>query len=156
VPPRKKKETRPDGAVVVLAPDASLEDKVDQAYWLRNDRYMSWEEIATTLDYASAASARVAVHQYIQRAAANLTASRRQAVLDHEMAIYDRIETVLTPRMLDGDLKAIETLMKASMNRAKLQGLLDIEHEKDGNRTVVVSVEKFAETMKAIALEAAG
>jgi hypothetical protein len=151
MPPRKKKEPRPDGTLVVV-PDGMLdEDKVDQAYWLRTDKHLSWDEVAQQLDYANGTSARMAVHQYIQRSAIQVTAKRRQAVLEHELYLYDLYETVLLPRILDGDLKAMETMMKASMNRSKLQGLLDIEHEKEGNRTVVVSVERFAETMREIA-----
>jgi len=152
MPPRKKKETRPDGQLVVVPPDAGDEERARQAYWLRAEKGLSWEEVASQLEYASADSARLTVHGYLQRAALQLGSERRREVLNHELGLFDKIELVLMPRVLDGDLKAIESLMKASMNRAKLMGLLDANGEKNTTKTVVVTSENFVETMRAVAL----
>jgi len=100
----RKKEPRSDGSLVVVPDEMLDEEKVDQAYWLRSDKGLSWDEIALTLGYSSPVSAKVAVHQYIQRCAVQVTARRRQAVLSHELELFDKIEAVLMPRVLDCDL----------------------------------------------------
>lgn len=156
MPPRKKSEARKDGALVVVPDEMTSDDRVNQAYWLRAQQHASWEDIAQALGYASAESARVSVRQYLERAAAELGDKRRRAALEHELGLLDLYETVLMPRILDGDLKAMELMLKAGLNRAKLSGLLDTDREQSGVRTIVVSAERFAEQMKEIALEGQG
>jgi hypothetical protein len=150
MPPRKKKEPRPDGSLVAVA--EADEERAYQAYWLRTEHSLSWAQVAAQMEYPSEDAARVAVRAYLQRAALEVSARRRRQVLEHEVGLFDQIEVVLLPRVLDGDLKAMETLMKASMNRARLQGLLDTNAEKGTTNTVVVTPERFVETMKAVAL----
>lgn len=149
--PRKKAAPRKDGALVVVPDLATDDERANQAYWARNDRHLTWDEVALAVGYPSPDAARVSVRSYLERAALDLGNRRRQQALEHELALYDKIETVLMPRVLDGDLKAIDGIMRASMNRAKLSGLLEVDKEKTGARTVVVSVERFAETMREIA-----
>ena len=151
--PRKKAAPRKDGALVVVPDLINDDERANKAYWVRAEQHLTWDEVALAVGYPSPDAARVSVRSYLERAAIQLGNERRMRALEHELNLYDKIETVLMPRMLDGDLKAIDGIMRASMNRAKLSGLLDMEHEKDGTRTVVVSVERFAETMKEIALE---
>lgn len=153
MPPRKKKEPRPDGVLVVVPEEASEDDRASQAYWLRSEKFQSWDEIATQVGYASGDSARISVHAWLQRAAMERGKARRQAALEHELSLFDQIEVVLLPRVLDGDLKATEALMRAVMNRSKLEGLLETDADRNTQRTVVVTSEQFAETMKSIALE---
>lgn len=156
MPPRKKKELRPDGVLAVVEEGASEDDRASEAYWLRQDKFQSWEEVAAQVGYASPAAARISVHAWLQRAALERGKRRRQQALEHELSLFDQIELVLLPRVLDGDLKATEALMRAVMNRSKLEGLLETDTDRNTQRTVVVTSENFAKIMQDVALGRVG
>lgn len=85
---------------------------------MRVQRY-SWDTIAEKLGYKNGPTARQAVQRYMERLPMEGVETLRQS----ELASLDIAEATLADRILKGDIKAIEAMLKIKAHRAKLAGL---------------------------------
>lgn len=96
----------------------SMAERQRKALRLRAQGY-TYPEIAQALGYATRGSA--------QRLVANaLQAQQREAaepVLELELARLDSLQRALSPRALDGDVRAARTILRVMERRAKYLGL---------------------------------
>lgn len=80
---------------------------------------MSLDQIAQQIGYADRSGAWKAIQQALNRQEASAVKEMR----DLENARLDRLQTVLWPTAMQGDLKAIDRLLRLFERRARLNGL---------------------------------
>jgi hypothetical protein len=107
-----------------------------------------WAEVARLCGYANEDSARIAVRAYLQRAADSLADEHRTEALQAEISRLNTLQAAVWDQALNGDLKAVDTVVRVISTRAKLMGL-DREGEKVTNNTVVVTEKDFVAIMQA-------
>lgn len=85
---------------------------------MKVQRY-SWDTIAEELGYKNGPTARLAVQRYMERIPMEAVETLRQT----ELAGLDIAEVALADRIRNGDIKAIEAMLKIKHHRARLAGL---------------------------------
>jgi hypothetical protein len=115
-----------------LAIRGSVQDNAYQAYQMHLGG-KDWEEVAKVLGYANGKTAQVEVRQYITRAAVQMDMAKREEVLGIEMARLDALQSAVWDAAMDGDTKAVDSVLRVMAHRAKLLGL---ELIAQGNGTV--------------------
>lgn len=85
---------------------------------MRVQRY-SWDTIAEKLGYKNGPTARMSVQRYMERLPMESVETLRQT----ELQGLDDAEVALADRVRDGDIKAIEAMLKIKHHRARLVGL---------------------------------
>ena len=105
-----------------LAIRGSVQDNAYQAYQLHLQG-KDWEQVARTLGYANGKTAQVEVRQYITRAAVQMDMAKREEVLGIEMARLDALQDAVWDDAMEGDTKAVDSVLKVMAHRAKLLGL---------------------------------
>jgi hypothetical protein len=115
-------------------------DKAYQAYRM-NLEGQDWDSIARTLGYKTGRSAQVEVREYITKAAVQMDMARREEVLDIEMRRLDALQAAVWPSAMDGDTKAVDSVLRVMGHRAKLLGLELVAQTQGAvtNNTVVVT-----------------
>lgn len=132
--PSEPSETREDGLVLY-----GSGDKAYQAYRLSLEG-QDWDTIAVRLGYKNAQSARVEVRQYITKAATQMDLARKEEVLDIEMRRLDALQAAIWPAAMEGDTKAVDSVLRVMGHRSKLLGLeLIAQGGPVTNNTVVVA-----------------
>lgn len=96
----------------------SAAKRAAEAAQLKVQRY-SWDTIAEKLGYKNGPTARMAVQRYMERIPAESVEELRQT----ELAGLDAAEVALADRIRQGDIKAIEAMLKIKHHRARLAGL---------------------------------
>jgi hypothetical protein len=97
-----------------------------------------WDEIATALGYQTGATAHTVVKREIGKVQANK--QTRQEMLDLELERLDMLQLVVWRRARQGDLKAIEAVLKIMATRHKLLGMGESIYEdetKDKNTILI-------------------
>lgn len=79
----------------------------------------SWDTIAEKLGYKNGSSARMSVQRYTKRLPMESIEELRQS----ELASLDIAEAALADRIRNGDIKAIEAMLKIKHQRARTTGL---------------------------------
>ena len=92
--------------------------RVAKAAEMRVQRY-SWDTIAERLGYKNGATARKSVQRYTERFPMEAVEDLRA----HELQSLDLAEQALAERIRNGDIKAIEAMLKIKHHRARLAGL---------------------------------
>jgi hypothetical protein len=105
-----------------LAIRGSVQDNAYQAYQ-QHLAGKDWEEVAKKLGYANGKTAQVEVRQYITRAAVQMDMAKREEVLHLEMARLDALQNALWDDAMEGDTKAVDSVLRVMGHRAKLLGL---------------------------------
>jgi len=105
-----------------LAIRGSVQDNAYQAYQLHLGG-KDWEDVAIRLGYANGKTAQVEVRQYITRAAVQMDTAKREEVLYLEMARLDALQSALWDDAMEGDTKAVDSILRVMGHRAKLLGL---------------------------------
>lgn len=96
----------------------SAAKRAAEAARLKVQRY-SWDTIAEKLGYKSGPIARMAVQRYMERIPVEAVEELRRT----ELAGLDAAEVALADRIRNGDIKAIEAMLKIKHHRARLAGL---------------------------------
>jgi len=139
-------EPRKDGLALVSG------DKAYQAYQLHLQG-SDWEQVATHLGYKNGRVAQVEVRQYITRAATQMDAQRKEEVLGVEMARLDALQSAVWPAAMEGDTKAVDSVLRVMGHRSKLLGLeLIAQGGPVTNNTVVVAgnSEEFIRSLRLV------
>jgi hypothetical protein len=145
--PSEPAEAREDGLVLYGGGD-----KAYQAYRLSLEG-QDWDQIARTLGYKTGRVAQVEVRQYITRAATQQDIARKEEVLDIEMRRLDALQAAVWPAAMEGDTKAVDSVLRVMGHRAKLLGLeLIAQGGNVTNNTVVVAgnTEEFIRSLKLV------
>lgn len=148
---RSGSPVREDGQLVIAG--SSLEDKAYAAYQLRQSG-KPWDVVAKTVGYGSGKSAEVEVRQYITKAAIQMDNSRKEEVLGLELDRLDTLQSAVWDQAMDGDTKAVDSVLRIMTHRAKLLGLELIAQGQGTvtNNTVVVTgnSEEFIRSLKLV------
>lgn len=96
----------------------SAAQRAAKAAEMRVQRY-SWDTIAERLGYKNGATARKTVQRYTERLPMDSIETLRQTELEG----LDLAEQALADRIRNGDIKAIEAMLKIKHHRARLAGL---------------------------------
>jgi hypothetical protein len=149
----RKTKRREDGVAIV----GTVQDRAYQAYMMHMAG-KPWEEVAAEHGYASVMSAQVEVRQYVTRAAVQMDNAKREEVLGLEMARLDALQNAVWDDAMDGNTKAVDTVLRVMSHRAKLLGLELIVQDagKVTNNTIVVtgSQEEFIRSLTLVRGEA--
>jgi len=121
-PPHIKRH-RQSGEIVASKQTAteirlSAAQRAAKAAEMRIQRY-SWDTIAQTLGYKNGDTARKSIRRYTQRFPMDSIEELRQSELEG----LDIAEVALADRIREGDIKAIEAMLKIKQHRARLAGL---------------------------------
>jgi len=136
-----------------LAIRGTVRDQAYQAYQLHLSG-KDWEEVAKTIGYSSGKSAQVEVRQYITKAAVQMDNAKREEVLTLELSRLDALQAAVWDAAMEGDTKAVDSVLKVMSHRAKLLGL-ELLAQNTGtvtNNTVVVTgnSEEFIQSLKLV------
>lgn len=96
----------------------SAAQRAAKAAEMKAQRY-SWDTIAEKLGYKNGPAARMTVQRYTKRLPMESMETLRQT----ELAGLDAAEVALADRIRQGDIKAIEAMLKIKHHRARLTGL---------------------------------
>lgn len=100
------------------APKPEVLDREQAVVSLRREG-LTWEEIAKRVGYSSPSSA----HDAYQRAANRIIREDVDAIRNLESERLDCMHAAVWERALEGDLKAVDAVLKIMARRAKLFGL---------------------------------
>ena len=100
---------------------------------------LSWREVAGRVGYSSAETARVGAMHAIERA----TQEASDELVDMEIHKLDALHRAVWPKALDGDPKAVESVLRIMQRRSKFLGLDAAESR------VAAAVEQAAGTLEA-------
>ncbi|MGP6177842.1 hypothetical protein ACTU6U_11145 [Microbacterium sp. A196] len=112
---------------------------------MKAHRY-SWETIAQTLGYKNAAVARKSVERYIDR----LPQESMELLRAQELADLDHAEATLADRIGQGDVQAIESMLKIKHHRARITGLYDRTLSAAGTEIELVVVQTTHEVARIV------
>lgn len=145
-------EVRPDGQVLESVPTWSTEE--DRAYAAHKLRQQGkdWAQVARLTGYANPDTARMVVRSYLQKAAVELAVEHRQEMLQTEIARLDTLQAAIWDQAIEGDVKAVDSVIRIINARAKLLGIDQQSGDKVTNNTVVVSEKDFVKIMQAHAM----
>ena len=96
----------------------SAAQRAAKAAEMRIQRY-SWDTIARELGYKNGDTARKSIRRYTQQ----LPMEAMEELRIHELQSLDLAEQALADRIRNGDIKAIEAMLKIKHHRARLAGL---------------------------------
>lgn len=144
--PSEPAEAREDGLVLYGGGD-----KAYQAYRMSLEG-QDWDSIARSLGYKTGRVAQVEVRQYISKASAGQALARKEEVLDIEMRRLDALQAAVWPAAMDGDTKAVDSVLRVMGHRSKLLGLELVSQGGVTNNTVVVAgnTEEFIRSLKLV------
>jgi hypothetical protein len=107
----------------VLPDELELEHEINRPKWWYAQQLRlagaSWDEIAKALGYQSGPTA----HQTVKRHTAQLAKQSAQELMELDLERLDQLQIVVWRSARQGDLKAIETVLKIMATRAKYLGL---------------------------------
>jgi len=106
-----------------------------------------WSQVAESLGYSSADSARITVRKILQRAALQLSDEALEDMLGTELERLNALQVSVWPMAMAGDSKSIETVLKIMSTRHKLLGF-EKRDEKVTNQTLVVGGDNFLEVLQ--------
>jgi hypothetical protein len=131
-----RSESRKDGLAIR---GTVIDDSAYEAYQL-HIAGKDWETVAKTTGYANAKTAQVDVRRYIQRAAALMDLSKKEEVIGVELSRLDALQDAVWGAAMEGDTKAVDSVLKVMTHRSKLLGLELIAQDSGTvtNNTVVV------------------
>lgn len=118
-PTKTTELVRKDGAPMV---GTIIDDAGYRAYKMRLGG-ADWEKVAKATGYASPRGAQVGVRQYITKAAVEMDQLRREEVVNLEMERLDALQDAIWDQAMDGDTKAVDSVLRVMGQRAKLLGL---------------------------------
>jgi hypothetical protein len=98
----------------------------------------TWDEIAKALDYGSGPSAHMTVKRELTKA--EVTQTSRSEALALELERLDMLQLVVWRQARQGDLKAIDTVLRIMNQRAKYYGLDTQTIEDDGQQSKAMIV----------------
>lgn len=116
----------------VLPDELELEHEIKRPRWWYAQQLRlagaSWEDIATALGYQSPQSASTTVKDMMNRQSVRQSA---QELLGLELERLDMLQLVVWRRARQGDLKAIDAVLRIMAQRAKYMGLDTRTYEDD-------------------------
>jgi len=127
----------------VLPSELELEAEIERPKWWYAQQLRlagaSWDEIAKALGYASGSTA----HTTVKRAMtiAEVAKQSAQELMELDLERLDMLQLVVWRQARQGDLKAIETVLKIMGTRAKYLGLdkgNSYEEESTSKATIVI------------------
>ena len=121
------------------------------AYEMRQDG-KSWYSIAKTLGLTESAASH-SVARAMEQAAAYVSEQAKKQLLELEVARLDRLQEVVWPTAMQGNLRAMDMALRIIMARAKVLQLDTIPETSITNNTLVVSgsSEEYVAALRAIA-----
>ena len=143
---------RKDGTFAV-SENATTEERIAFAHNMRLAG-KQWEDIASICGYSSSVSARLAVRSWMQKSATELEQVTRSEHLVMELDRLDALQDAVWDSAMDGDKKAMDSVIRIIALRARILGLDNITSEVNTSvQTIVVSQDQYVERLKTIAGE---
>lgn len=138
----------------VLPDELELEHELKRPKWWYAQQLRlagaQWDEIATALGYQTGSTAHAVVKREV--ASVQLAKQTRQEMMDLELERLDMLQLVVWRTARQGDLKAIEAVLKIMATRHRLLGMGDAvyEDEKKDASTILVdgSEENYVRAIK--------
>lgn len=125
----------------VIPDELELEHEIKRPKWWYAQQLRlagaTWDEIANALGYQSGPTA----HTTVKRHTANLAKQSAQELMELDLERLDMMQLVVWRQARQGDLKAIETVLKIMGTRAKYLGLdkgASYEDESTGNKATIL------------------
>jgi len=115
-------------------------EKAREAHRMRLEG-LSWIEVADAVGYANRQVAQTEVRAMLQRAALELSVEEKLERLSLEVERLDSLQSAVWPQAMNGDTKAVDSVVRIINTRAKLLGL-EMLHEQKGsttNTTVIIT-----------------
>lgn len=125
----------------VIPDDLELEHEIKRPKWWYAQQLRlagaSWDDIAAALGYSSAQTASSTVRTMLDREVVRQSA---QELLTLELERLDMLQLVVWRRARQGDLKAIDAVLRIMAQRAKYMGLdnKQYEDERTDKSTIVI------------------
>lgn len=132
-----------------------VQEKQDEqarlAYEMRQDG-KSWYSIAKALGLTESAASQ-SVSRAMEQAAGYVSEQAKRNLLALEVTRLDRLQEVVWPQAMQGNLRAMDMALRIIMARAKVQQLDVIPDTSITNNTLVVtgSSEEYVAALRAIA-----
>ena len=132
-----------------------VQEKQDEqarlAYEMRQDG-KSWYSIAKALGLTESAASQ-SVSRAMEQAAGYVSEQAKRNLLALEVSRLDRLQEVVWPQAMQGNLRAMDMALRIIMARAKVQQLDVIPDTSITNNTLVVtgSSEEYVAALRAIA-----
>lgn len=124
----------------VLPSEVELEHEIERPKWWYAQQLRlagaTWDEIAKALGYQSGPTA----HTTVKRHTAQLSKQSAAELMELELERLDMLQLVVWRRARQGDLRAIETVLKIMATRAKYLGLDNgtYESESSAKSTILI------------------
>lgn len=125
----------------VLPDELELEHEIERPKWWYAQQLRlagaTWEEIAKALGYQSGQSAHRTVQQYMSKAVAKQNAEEIMAL---ELERLDMLQIVIWRQARQGDLKAIDMVLRIMNTRAKYLGLdqRSLDEDTTAKNTIII------------------
>lgn len=124
-----------ESSALILAEEQ--DEKARQAYEMRQDG-ASWYTIAKALNMSESAVRR-SLDKSMEMAAAYVSTEAKRRLLALEVDRLDRLQAVIWPNAMQGNMRAISQVVQIIMARAKVLGLDAIPDTVVTNNTLVVT-----------------
>lgn len=139
----------------VLPDELELEHEIKRPKWWYAQQLRlagaTWDEIASSLGYQSGPTAHMSVKRELGKV--GLVKQSREEALSLELERLDMLQLVVWRQARQGDLKAIETVLKIMATRAKYYGLDNgTTEEGDTNKATILiggDEDAYMEALKA-------
>jgi hypothetical protein len=121
-------------------------ERAHTAYELRRDG-AKWDDVASEVGYENGQTARLMVSRTLKRAALDLSQERLDEMLAQELEDLGLLQEAAWPAAMMGDPKAIDSVLKVKDRVHRLLGF-DKRDEKITNQTLIVSADRYVETLQ--------
>lgn len=124
----------------ILPSEVELEHEIERPRWWYAQQLRlagaTWDEVAKALGYQSGPTA----HTTVKRHTAEMSKANAQELMELELERLDMLQIVVWRRARQGDLRAIDTVLKIMATRAKYLGLdqRTYEDESDKKATILI------------------
>ena len=141
---------------LVVPKQLSIQRRAEEAYRLRC-KGSTWEEVARACHFRNGNVAASEVRIMLTKMQVRMDNESRVEILNMEMDRLDSLQAAVWDQAMDGDYKAVDTVLKVMNHRAKLLGLDEAQPTNVTNTTILVSRddERFVTQLKMIAGETA-
>lgn len=113
---------------------------------------LPWRQVAEQAGYTDAKVAQTCVRQYLQRAAIEKGEAARREALELELARLDALQEAVWPTAMNGDTRAVDTVLKIMNSRAKLLQLEGHDDRVVEQKTLIITgtQDEFVEALQGV------